>query len=76
MFRAYENPYKLEKQLQEKLDRLQELRASGEIDEDTEISYALDIEELKDRINFAWQDDEYDENCRREAIRLGEEVAS
>lgn len=73
MFRSYEDPYKLEQMLQEKLDRLQELRDNGEADDDIEESYALDIMELKDRINYAWQDDEYEEDCRRESIRLGEE---
>lgn len=55
MYRQYENPFKLE-------DQLKELQAqyAAETDEDVLIDLAQEIEELKDRINFAWQDDEYD----------------
>lgn len=55
MYRQYENPYKLEEQLKE----LQARRAA-ETDEDVLIALDEEIAELKDRINFAWQDDEYD----------------
>ncbi|MBO5828906.1 MAG: hypothetical protein J6R59_10715 [Paludibacteraceae bacterium] len=55
MYRQYENPYKLEKELEE----LKELRANA-IDENEIISLDESIAELKERINFAWQDDEYD----------------
>ena len=57
MYRAYEDPYKLEQQLAE----LQEQYANA-TNEDEKMSLAESIAELKDRINFAWQDDEYDEN--------------
>lgn len=59
MYRQYENPHELE-------DRLKELekeytKAVGEnADEDRLIALSEDIAELKDRINCAWQDDEYD----------------
>ena len=56
MYRAYENPFKLEKQLEELKQRQAEA-----IDEDELMWLAEEIAELKDRINFAWQDDEYDE---------------
>lgn len=49
MYRRYEDPYKLEEQLAE-------LHA----DNPDNIDLAIEIAELKDRINFAWQDDEYD----------------
>ena len=55
MYRQYENPYKLEEQLKE----LQARRAA-ETNLDVLISLDEEIAELKDRINFAWQDDEYD----------------
>lgn len=55
MYRQYENPYKLEKELEE----LKERRANT-ADEDEIMELDESIAELKDRINFAWQDDEYD----------------
>lgn len=56
MYRNYENPWELEKSLNEFLKS----HPKEEWDEyDYETYY-----ELKDRINFAWQDQEYDEmNC-------------
>lgn len=58
MYRQYENPYTLEERLEEAKKRL----AEHPDDED----YALEVAELKERINFAWQDDEYDEDYARE----------
>lgn len=58
MYRQYEDPYKLERQLEEAQQRL----AENPDDED----YALEVAELKERINFAWQDDEYDCNYMHE----------
>lgn len=52
MYRQYENPWDLEEQLQE----LEEIYADNRDD----IDLYQEICELKDRINFAWQDDEYD----------------
>ena len=57
MFRQYENPRKLEKQLEEELARQEARKASGE--ELDEFDYER-VQDLKERINFAWQDDEYD----------------
>lgn len=54
MYRQYENPYKLEQQLEEL-----ELQYAQNPDD---VDLYLAIQELKDRINFAWQDDEYDSN--------------
>lgn len=54
MYRQYEDPRKLEKQLDEWLENHPN---HDEWDEYDYESYG----ELKDRINFAWQDDEYDE---------------
>ena len=51
MYRQYEDPYKLEQ-------RLKELQAEAKQRPDDE-DLALEIHELKERINFAWQDDEY-----------------
>lgn len=57
MYRQYENPFTLQ-------DRLAELQAELEERKKTEdfenlIDLMCDIEELKQRINFAWQDDEF-----------------
>lgn len=55
MYRNYEDPYKLEKQLAELKERYAQAA-----DENEQISLAESIAELKDRVNFAWQD-EYQE---------------
>lgn len=55
MYRQYENPFTL----QDQLDELKARRAA-ETDEDALIDLDMDIAELEERINFAWQDDEYD----------------
>lgn len=57
MYRQYENPYKLERQL-EKLKQQYCDATENDADEDTLISLAMDINELEERVNFAWQDDE------------------
>lgn len=58
MYRQYENPRTLEERLEYAKRRL----AKNPYDEDL----VLEVEELKERINFAWQDDEYDEDYARE----------
>ena len=50
IYRQYEDPYKLEKQLAEAKHRL----ADNPYDEDL----VNEVAELKERVNFAWQDDE------------------
>ena len=52
MYRQYEDPYALE----ERLAELQRELAENPLDEEL----AFEVQELKDRINFAWQDDEFD----------------
>jgi hypothetical protein len=52
IYRQYEDPYKLEKRLAE----LKEQRKHNPNDEDL----AIEINDLEQRINFAWQDDEYE----------------
>lgn len=61
MYRQYENPYELQKQLEE-LKKEMNRAVEENADEETLISFAYDIAELEERINFAWQDDEYDNN--------------
>ena len=52
IYRQYEDPYKLKKQLAEAKKRLAENPENEDL--------ALDVYELEERINFAWQDDEYE----------------
>ena len=52
MYRRYEDPYALERELAD----LQKELANNPLDEEL----AFSVQELKDRINHAWQDDEYD----------------
>lgn len=61
MYRQYEDPYKLERQLEEL-----ELRYAQCDDDDERVDLYLAISELKDRINFAWQDNEYECDYMRE----------
>lgn len=58
MYRQYENPKTLEERLEDAKRRL----AENPYDEDL----VLEVEELKERVNFAWQDEEYDEDYARE----------
>lgn len=60
MYRQYENPYALEEQLKELKEELHKAYSMGaDVYELQDLQ--MEIAELKDRINFAWQDDEYDE---------------
>lgn len=58
MYRQYEDPYQIEHQIESLEISMQE--AIDMDDEDLQISIAEELAELKDRLNFAWQDDEYD----------------
>lgn len=59
MYRQYEDPYDLELWLQEAEFRLAEAEARDDLD--AVIDLHNEVESLKERINFAWQDIEYDE---------------
>lgn len=59
MYRQYENPYKLNKYLCELEAEYDTRLEEGEPLEDL-IDLIIDIETLKERLNFAWQDDEYE----------------
>ena len=56
MYRQYENPYNLEKAL-EKVREEYRKAAEENADEETLISLHEDIEDLEERVNFAWVDD-------------------
>lgn len=59
MYRNYEDPYKLEKQLQD-LKKEYCNAVENSAPEDTLIDLSIEINSLEERINFAWQDDEYE----------------
>lgn len=69
MYRAYENPRELETQLEKKKANYEELKAkvnNGKLDFDVLVDAQLDISELEERVNFAWQDEEFEEDYARE----------
>lgn len=57
MYRQYENPYILEKRLNELKEEYRRAIAEN-LDEETLISLHEDIQDLEQRLNFAWADDE------------------
>lgn len=59
MYRSYENPYELELQLRELKQQYCDAEANN-ADDDTLINLSMDINSLEERINFAWEDDEYE----------------
>lgn len=63
MYRQYEDPNKLQKMLEQAKDEL-DCALLEDDNDDRIIDLVNEVESLKDRINFAWQDIEYDEeNC-------------
>ena len=65
MYRQYENPYELNKYLCELEAEYQTLIESGvDTDEEDFIDLCCEIADIKERINFAWQDNEYDYDNR------------
>lgn len=59
MYRNYENPQRLEEQLKELKQKYYDA-VKNNADEETLIDLGIDIADVNERINFAWQDDEYD----------------
>ena len=60
MYRQYENPYELNKYLCELEAEYQTLIENGvDTDEEDFIDLYCEIADIKERINFAWQDNEY-----------------
>lgn len=59
MYRSYEDPYKLKEELKAKRAEYSRMMEEG-ADIDDLIEMDLEIIDLLQRINFAWQDDEYD----------------
>lgn len=61
MYRQYENPRTLQAELDRAKAEFDDIQASGKVDNDTLVYYHDKIEELEARLNYAWQDEEYDE---------------
>lgn len=61
MFRQYEDPHMLEERLEK---ARQDLARALQEDPDSDYIVYLyeDVATLEERVNFAWQDDEYDSN--------------
>ena len=59
MYRRYEDPYALEKQLAEAKAEYAQAVANG-ADDEVLIDMSMDINELEERVNHAWQDDEFE----------------
>ncbi|MBR3019992.1 MAG: hypothetical protein IKH57_23440 [Clostridia bacterium] len=57
MYRQHENPYTLEKKLKE-AENLMKMALDSGADYEDLIDLQCEISEYKERINFAWQDDE------------------
>lgn len=59
MYRRYEDPFKLQDMLAEKrAEYVARMDAGADAYELIEL--AIEINDLEQRVNFAWQDDEYD----------------
>ena len=71
MYRQYENPKELEQKLEDFREQYQNMKDAGYEPEDL-VDIAIDIHELEERVNFAWQDEESEEDYVRECIRTGE----
>lgn len=59
-YRQYEDPELLERQIQDITAEYKSRKAAGELDVDEAWSYEQEIQELKDRLRFAYADQEYD----------------
>ncbi len=58
MYRQHENSCKLEKEFK-KLKEEYQNTVNEDADEDTLISLHFQIEDMRERLNFAYQDEEY-----------------
>lgn len=62
MYRQYEDPWALEERLKQAKERLEQAKQEDPDNDDRIIDLVLEVHELEERVNFAWQDQEYDEN--------------
>lgn len=73
IYRNYENPRELEAQKAVLLQKIEmdQIEAAQE-GRAVNIDLQIELLNLEERINFAWQDEEYEEDCRRaEAAETG-----
>lgn len=71
MYRQYENPRALEDELEKKREAYnicKEKYFAGEMSHEELYDYYIEIKELEDRVNFAWQDEEFESNYFAENI--------
>lgn len=61
MYRQYENPRELEKRLADLKTEYESALKQGKMDVEEQHDMFLEIADLEERVNFAWQDEEYDE---------------
>ena len=64
MYRQYEDPRKLQEKLNNLREEFHRKQSIGELDPYDYEDYILEIHDLEERINFAWQDEEYDDMNR------------
>lgn len=64
MYRQYEDARALENKLQEVKNDFEMKKALGLLEPYDYEDYYMYMADLRERINFAWQDEEYDENNR------------
>lgn len=57
MYRNNENPLSLQERLDSVTEKYHELLRTGRLDVYQQMDYEMEIADLKDRINYAWQDD-------------------
>ena len=62
MYRQYENPITVQAMLDKARRELEEAKATDPDDIDRLIDLSNEVATLEERVNFAWQDEEYDEN--------------
>lgn len=60
IYRDYENPYALQDRREFLIEKRDHLRLFGKLSEQEELDIAMEITELSDRINYAWQDEEFE----------------
>lgn len=58
MYKTYENPTALQEKLDSVTAEYKRLLHTGKLDVYEQMDYEMEIADLKDRINYAWQDDE------------------
>ena len=62
MYRQYENPITVQAMLDKARREYEEAKATDPDNIDRLIDLSNEVAALEERVNFAWQDEEYDEN--------------